>query len=402
VRILVLTSTFPRWAGDREPPFVFELSRRLAAEHDVLVLAPHCRGAAVEERLAERLRVRRFRYAPESLESLAYEGGVLEKLRRAPWRVLLIPLFLLAEVAAAARAIRRERPDVIHAHWIVPQGAAALLGRALSGSARPAIVCTSHGADLFALRGRFARAVKSWVVRRAAALTVVSRAMKAEAFRLGAPEDRVKVMPMGVDARERFVPAGGLRDAAHLLFVGRLVRKKGVADLLEALAVVRKGVPEARLTVVGSGPLEHELRAQARALGLQEAVTFAGAVPNAETAEYYRRASVLVMPSVVTAEGDQEGLGLVMAEALACECPVVASDLPAISDLIEDSVTGLIARQGDPRDLAEKIVRILREPARAALLAREGRARVLARFDWQGVGRGYLDLLAGTCRAARP
>jgi len=402
VRILVLTSTFPRWAGDSEPPFVFELSRRLAAEHDVLVLAPHCRGAAAEERLGERLRVRRFRYAPEALESLAYEGGVLEKLRRAPWRVLLIPVFALAEVAAAARAIRRERPDVIHAHWIVPQGAAALLGRALSGFGRPAIVCTSHGADLFALRGRFARAIKSWVVRRVAALTVVSRAMRAEAFRLGAPEDRVKVMPMGVDARERFVPSGAPRDAARVLFVGRLVRKKGVNHLIDALAIVRTTVPGATLTVVGTGPLEDELRAQARALALQEAIAFAGAVPNEETAAYYRRASVLAMPSVVTAEGDQEGLGLVMAEALACECAVVASDLPAIGDVIEDGVTGLIARQGDAQDLAEKIVQVLRDPVRAAALARAGRASVLERFEWERVARGYSDLLAAACRPARP
>ena len=80
MRVLVLTSTFPRWRGDREPPFVFELCRRLAASHELLVLAPHCPGAATEERLAERLTVCRFRYAPERLESLAYEGGILEDL----------------------------------------------------------------------------------------------------------------------------------------------------------------------------------------------------------------------------------------------------------------------------------------------------------------------------------
>jgi glycosyltransferase involved in cell wall biosynthesis len=109
-----------------------------------------------------------------------------------------------------------------------------------------------------------------------------------------------------------------------------------------------------------------------------------------------------VMPSVVTAEGDQEGLGLVMAEALACECPVVASDLPAIGDVIENGVTGLIARQADAHDLADKIVQVLRDPARAAGLARAGRASVLERFEWERVARGYSDLLAAACRPARP
>ncbi len=129
MRILVLTSTFPRWSGDREPPFVFELCKRLAETNEVTVLAPHCRGAVAEERIGERLRVRRFRYAPELLESLAYEGGILEKLRLARWRHLLVPAFFLAEAWAALRAIRRERPDVIHAHWIVPQGVVALVAR---------------------------------------------------------------------------------------------------------------------------------------------------------------------------------------------------------------------------------------------------------------------------------
>src|SRR5438874_9565285 len=114
MRILVLTSTFPRWARDHQPPFVFELCRRLAETHDVLVLAPHCRGALTQERLGEKLRVRRFRYAPDFLESLAYDGGIPEKLRRVPWFYCVVPLFLLGQLIATIRALR-EQPDVIHA-----------------------------------------------------------------------------------------------------------------------------------------------------------------------------------------------------------------------------------------------------------------------------------------------
>jgi glycosyltransferase involved in cell wall biosynthesis len=373
---------------------VFELCRRLAAAHQVLVVAPHCRGAATEERLGENLAVRRFRYAPEFLESLAYEGGILEKLRRGRWRYLLVPLFLLAELAAALRAVRRERPDVIHAHWIVPQGIVGLIAAAC-GRKRLALVCTSHGADLFALRGWLARQIKGCVARRAAALTVVSAAMKARALELGARPENVRVMPMGVDARGRFAPGPSSdRVANELLFVGRLVAKKGVAHLVRALALVRERRPDVRLTIVGAGPLEAELRAEAHARRLEAHVAFAGAVPNEELPAYYRRAAALVVPSVVAADGDQEGLGLVIGEALACECPVVASDLPAIRDLIQDGVTGLLARPGDAADLAGKIVQMLGDPARAARMARQGRGLVLERFDWQSVGRGYEELLS--------
>ena len=362
----------------------------------MVVIAPHCPGAAGEEHLGDNLTVRRFRYAPERLESLAYEGGILERLRQRRWRFLLVPFFIAAELFAALRAVRREKPDVIHAHWIVPQGLVGLLAAlAAPSSKRPALVCTSHGADLFALRGLLAMQLKGCVVRRAAALTVVSTAMKSVAMRLGVRAEKVRVMPMGVDARQRFAPTHNAERAPNeLLFVGRLVAKKGVGHLLEALALVRESVPDVRLTIVGAGPLEAELRASARSHALEPDVSFAGAVLNEDLPAYYRRAAAVVVPSVVALDGDQEGLGLVIGEALACECPVVASDLPAIRDLIEDGVTGFLARPGDARDLADKLLRMLRDPAAAARLARRGRGLVLERFDWQNVGRRYAELFA--------
>ena len=392
MRILVLTSTFPRWAGDREPPFVFELCRRLAAGHEVHVVAPHCRGAARSEMFGERLHVQRFRYAPEFLESLAYEGGILQRLKSARWRLALVPLFLVAEWWSSVRALRRVGPDIVHAHAIIPHGVLALCARLARGN-RPPVLSTAHGGDLFALRGALGSAMKRWVVRRSDQLTVVSAAMKDEAMRLGAAAGRIRVMPMGIDARERFTPLRQARAGDEILFVGRLVPKKGLAHLLEALVAVRKAAPNAHLTIVGSGPLERDLRARAATLGLAQAVRFEGAVPNEELAVFYRRAAVFAMPSVVTAEGDQEGLGLVAAEAMACECPVVASDLPAVHDIVQDGVSGLLARPGDPAQLAEKILGVLADPALASRLGTAGRRVVLERFDWASVAQGYERLL---------
>jgi glycosyltransferase involved in cell wall biosynthesis len=149
---------------------------------------------------------------------------------------------------------------------------------------------------------------------------------------------------------------------------------------------------------VGSGPLDAELQASARALRIDAKVTFTGPVSNNQLAERYRRATLLVVPSVVADDGDQEGLGLVIAEALACECPVVASDLAAIGDLIQDGTTGLLARQADAEDLARKILQVLRDPTYGRELARRGRDMVLERFDWQQVSRGYEELLAAVVR----
>ena len=118
--LLVLTSTFPRWPEDTEPRFVLDLCQRLNVSFRVCVLAPHAPGTAERGQL-DGVDVYRFRYCAESLERLAYDGGVTPKLRRSPWLWLLVPFFMAAETMAAARCLRRDPVALIHAHWLIPQ-----------------------------------------------------------------------------------------------------------------------------------------------------------------------------------------------------------------------------------------------------------------------------------------
>jgi glycosyltransferase involved in cell wall biosynthesis len=147
------------------------------------------------------------------------------------------------------------------------------------------------------------------------------------------------------------------------------------------------------LSIAGSGPEEERLRFLADKLGISDHVTFLGPIPNPELPHLYRRATVFIAPSIVAESGDQEGLGLVLAEALACECPVVASDLPAIRDVVIDGVTGLTARERNSADLASKIIALLGNPDLRKRLAEEGRRHVLARFDWEVVANRYAQLI---------
>lgn len=386
-RVLVLASTYPRWRDDPEPGFVHELSKRLKEAFDVTVLCPHAAGAATRETL-DGVAVVRYRYAPARLETLVNDGGIVTNLKRHPWKWLLVPGFVLGMFWQAWWTRRRLRPDVVHAHWLLPQGlAAALLGTPF--------LATSHGADLFALRAAPLRALKRFVVRRAAAVTVVSQAMREELRRIGAVDDKIRVQSMGVDLRQRFTPDPAQpRSTDEILFVGRLVEKKGLRHLIDAMPAIVAARPSAFLTVAGFGPEHVGRRAQAERLGLSDKVHFLGAVSQGDLPSLYRRAALFVAPFVEAASGDREGLGLVAVEAVGCGCPVVIGDLPATRHIFDDSKLACFVRGGDVDTLAETCVAALSSPAASMAMAVRARAHLLARFDWKMCAGAYADLLS--------
>lgn len=399
MKILVVASTFPRWPGDTDPTFVHELSRRLIDDAtEVHILAPHTAGAATRE-ILDGLTVHRFRYAFERFETLAYSTGILDKLRANRLNYLLVPFFLLGMTLAARRLIVRERYTVVHAHWLIPQGAACAAALRVV-SAPPPLVCTSHGGDLFGLRGALPTRVKRWVLERAQAVTVVSHYMRDFLHANLNPSRTVEVMSMGVDLQTRFVPVEGVARAAdEVIFVGRLVEKKGVTYLLRAIARVQARLPALRVRIVGDGPLRAGLEAEATALGITDRVTFTGAVTQDQLPALYSAAAVAIVPSVVTSSGDQEGLGLVTVEALGCGCAVIASDLPAIRDVITPGENGLLVSPEDADGLADAIATMLGETRAATHFQAVARASVVQRFDWEATAARYRALLKGAVRA---
>lgn len=395
-KILVLTSTFPRWKDDVEPPFVYELCRRLCRDFEVHVLAPHAAGAATEENMAG-IRVTRFRYFLSRWESLAYHGGILANLKQNPWRYGLIPIFLIGQLLALVRLLHRSRYDCIHAHWLVPQGLIAAIARLFTTSMPPVIV-TSHGGDLFSLKGVGFNRLKCYVAMRSAAVTVVSRAMGDVLQKLGVAESRIQVIPMGVDLQNCFVPSNKKAFSGMLLFVGRLVEKKGLQYVIEALPLILDRHPNAVLRIVGDGPEKEKILKRIAELDLTENVSFFGAVDNNTLPEVYCSSDVVVFPSIVASDGDREGFGLVLTEALGCGCAAVVTDLPAMRDIVRDGQSALVVPQKDAGQLAEKVCRLLEDAALRKNLGERGRAYVLKKFDWQVIAGQYKDLIQGVIK----
>lgn len=392
--LLVLTSTYPRWPGDHEPSFVHDLASKLTKHFTVHVLAPHSVGALRSELLSG-VHVWRYSYAPDRLESLVNDGGIVSNLRRSPWKLLLLPGFLLSMAWNARRLISRLHPNAIHVHWIIPQGA-ILPVLSLTGTRLPPSLITSHGADLYSLRSRLMKRVKRWSVCKANAVTVVSEAMSTEAKLLGASD--VRVEPMGVDLSSMFVPpCTNARSRNEILFVGRLVQKKGLRVLIDAMPLIRSTRADTFLTVIGYGPELVDLQARVKKLDLQDCVHFAGPKSKPELPSYYQRAAVFVAPFIRAENGDQEGLGLVVVEALGCACPVIVSDLPQVRQTINSGIVATIAPPGCPTSLAKAVLRQLSTPYDEAL-HQANAVNVRSRFDWSAVADRYASLLMELAR----
>ena len=391
-RVLVLTSTFPRWENDPEPAFIFELSRRLAASFDVTVLSPRTPGSKTQETIAG-LNVIRFPYFFQRWEKLAmHGGGILNKLKSNPLYYLMIPFFLLGQLWAVVGLLRSERFDLIHAHWLIPQGLVSALSLLIMRQKNP-LLCTSHGGDLYALRGKVLQRLKLWIMDKSAALTVVSGAMKSMVVDMGIVSDKVEVIPMGVDLKGLFTPDPSvLRKTDELLFVGRLVDVKGLEILLEAMPKVLAKYPSMRLTIAGAGPLERKLRELAGELNITDKVDFLGMAPQSKLPSLYQQATLAVFPFVVTKSGIQEGFGLVVVEAMGCACPVIAGDLPAMNDTIKNGENGLLFPSGNTQALADAIIKLLDDPVLRARLAGEGRKSVVQKFDWEVIAGKYAQI----------
>lgn len=389
-KILVLTSTFPRWQGDKEPRFVFDLCQRLSQEFSIHVLAPHAPHIARREVMGN-LVITRFRYFIPRWQSLAYGGGILNRLKENPLRISLIPFFFIAQILAIRKILKSHNILAIHAHWLIPQGASAVLAKV--GNTVIPLLCTSHGGDLYGLQHPVFRLIKRWIIRKCGMVTVVSQAMKEELFDIE-PLVKSRVIPMGTDLTSLFCPRPNMaRKSATLLFVGRLVEKKGVRYLIDAFSLVLHRHPDAVLLIVGSGPEETALRHHSKDIDILNNTHFLGAINHRKLPDLYRQATMTIVPSIITSSGDQEGLGLVIVEALGCQCPVIASDLPAIHDVIEDGKTGLLVPPGNSEQLADAINNLLENPQQRTALARTGRTNLKERFDWENITERYSRLL---------
>ncbi|HEV2671424.1 MAG TPA: glycosyltransferase family 4 protein [Gemmatimonadales bacterium] len=379
MRILHVVTAFPRGPDDPIAPWLVELLQRLrGAGHDIEVFTSAYKGSA--DQSFSGIPVHRFRYFFRRWENLTHEETAPDRMRRNLLYRVMPLFFVVAGMLAVWRLTRRHQYDVIHVHWPLPL---ALFGWAAQRSGQPPVVTTFYGVELRWVK-HVLKPLKwfiKWAARRSAKVVAISSYTANELRELvNVP---VAVIPYTASLPPPSASHPSAGGASTILFVGRLVERKGVSHLIEALGRLKRR--DARLVIVGDGPERARLEALSRQNGVASRVEFRGKVSDADLQRAYQQASAFVLPSVLDARGDTEGLGVVLLEAMNYGVPVVASKIGGIVDIVADRESGLLVRAGDPGALAAALDQVLGSPDEARRLGENGRRRLREEFSWDAI-----------------
>ena len=400
MKVLVLTTTFPRWKNDTTPAFVYELSKRLQESGlEIFVLAPHHEGAKRFETM-DGMKVYRFPYFyPKKYQKLVYEGGILPNFKRSNLAKIQVPLLIISEFFYAFKVIKGEKIDIIHSHWVIPSG---LVGGVFKKIFRMRHITTAHAGDVFTIENsKILSMIASYVFNNTDIITANSNYTKNVMMSTkNETKNKIEIIPMGVDI-SRFNPqkASNLRNtygAEYLILsVGRLVDKKGIKYLIMAMKDVIKEFPNAKLIIGGSGPEKDNLKKLSESLNLKENMFFVGYLKNSDLPKYYASSDIFVLPSIKTKGGDTEGLGVVLLEAMACGTPVIGSDIGGITDIIKDGENGFLTKPESPNDIANEVIKLLADVSLRKRFLYNGLKNVQERFSWEIVTELFIKVFEG-------
>jgi len=391
MKVLYIVTLFPRHEKELFNPWMIETIKRLKERRiEVTVYVPAYRGLG--DHHYQGIPVRRFRYFFRRWEILSHDETVPDQIKRNKLFLLLVIPYIIFGLVGLWKLLRREKFDVIHVHWPFPHG---IFGYFAARWAQAPLVNQFHGVELRWVRNKMSFFIPflRWVLRTSNLVIANSSYTKGEIQRIS-PQTRVEIVPYGSPVPPAVEAQTSTQDPARcrrVLFVGRLVERKGVEHLVRAMKELKLPFP-VRLDVVGTGPEEEALRTLVGELGLAERVNLAGKLSSRELRSYYSACDCFVLPAIIDSRGDTEGLGVVLIEALSFKKPVVASSLGGIVDVIKHEKTGLLVPEKDPQALAAAIARVLSDEKLARRLGEQGYRFVSRYYDWERIIHRWVSL----------
>ncbi len=382
-RVLITTSTFPAHEADPVPSFIRDFvvnMKRHDPELELTVLAPHdARSDTQSYAHHDMYDEYRFRYMwPSRLERLSGQGGIVPSLKKHKWLYLVIPFFLLAQIIATVRLARTINADIIHAHWLIPQGFAAAVASFLI---KKPIIISVHGSDVSALNNAPALAIKRFAINRAQTAIANSKDTHNRLKKI-IPSHVYPTIPLGVTVGD-YTPHRAIHIPLRILFIGRLSEEKGVDDLITALALLKKSGASFTAKIAGTGPLDADLKRQAETSGLAGNITFIGWVARRDIDALYDWADIFVGPSI------RDALGVVFIEAGAHGLPVVSTVVGGIPDVILNNKTGITVPAHQPDEIASAIQDLAKNLDLYQKMGDAARVHIATNFSWDSVVARY-------------
>ncbi len=396
MHIGVLTHNYPRFRGDFSGTFVEALCEELVVQdQQVTVWAPY--DPAYSRPLDDDVTLRLYRYAwPERLHTLGYMRSMQSDLALQVETYFLSPFFFASGIATLMREAKRTKPDVLHAHWLLPNGfIAAVVSKQLG---IPLVVSVPGSDAQVAAKNALFRRMARFTFDQASLLTANSESLRDSIVALGADPGKFDMIIYGTDPEALKPNLEGVdslceslgidADAVVLLCVGRMVHKKGYDVLLHAMALPELQKRPVIAVMVGNGDQKAEWQALSTSLGISDRVRWIGTVPKDEIGHYYNMADVLLMPSV---SKPADGLNVCVLDAMSCAKPVVASVAAGNTLAIVDGVTGLLVPEQDPQALADALVPLIDDADLRREMGAAGRRRIETELGWPHLARRYID-----------
>jgi len=394
--VLVTATTFPRWKGDPEPGFVYFLSNSLAKRnYHMSILVPHFFRAKKFEKM-DSVYVYRFKYFPEKFQKVCYDGGIIPNFKKYFSAKMALPFMILFELINIKKIVKRGKINLIHAHWILPQG---FLAAIIKKFYKTPYIVTVHGGDIFPLRrNKILRRLIKFVLKNCDYCTVNSSATKKAVLEICNIKN-IELIPMGVDL-ETFSKGKddnelkkrlGIEDK-FLLTVGRLTEQKGIKYLLFSMKDVLRYFPKTKLVIIGDGIERENLERLTKKLNLENNIIFTGKIPNEKLPDYYASADIFVSPSIIDSIGWGEGMGIVFLESIAAGTPVIGSNVGGIPDIIKNNKTGLLIEQKNIPQIANAIKKILKDKNLGNKLVKQGKEHIKEKYSWENITKKFENI----------
>ncbi len=398
MHISVITSSYPRFVGDSVAPFVKSLSEAIADRgHDVIVIAPY--DAIAVPDTSKKIIVKRFKYIfHDKFHIMGHSRSLKDDAKLRPFVYILLPLYIFFGSLCLYKNVRRQKSDVIHAHWVLPGGLIAALVGLLT---KTPFIISLHGSDIYVANRNIAfKWVTEWIFRRAKYVTACSQELFDQAESLGA-KGKIKLIAWGADPN-RFKPLdnksdvrkqyGWKNDELVICSLGRMVSKKGFDRLITAFATLRDK-KNLKLVIGGEGPLKKDLITQTFQLGLKNKVEFPGNISWCDVGNFLGAADLFVLPSVRDKSGNIDGLPTVLLEAMACGLACVATNIGGVSLVIKNYENGVIFDTKIDNELKSILEDLLFDREKREELGNNARRSVVDLYNWSNVSNQFDQII---------